>query len=73
MIQQYFCPICRHAGEIEIRKDAGVNEVINVLESDHAAKSPECRAGIRTLRVRNPELCTPEQWAELISSPEVRG
>jgi hypothetical protein len=73
MIQQYFCPICRHAGEVEIVKHAGVNEVLNVLESDHAAKSPKCGAGIRALRVRNPEVCTPEQWASLILFPEANG
>lgn len=73
MIQQYFCETCRHAGEVEIRDHADVYEVVNVLESDHSAKNPNCSVVVRKLRVRNPELCTPEQWAQLIASPEARG
>lgn len=66
MTQQYFCPDCRYSGAIEYRQHAPVFDVMDKLESDHKANSPNCETGVRGLRVRNGEMCTNEEWAALI-------
>ena len=62
MTQEYLCPACCYAGVIVIRAHAGVYEVLNALEADHKDNSPECEVARMGLRVRNSELCTPEEW-----------
>lgn len=59
MTQEYICTACCYAGAVVVRDHAGVFEVLSVLRADHEKNSPECRA---VIRVRNPELCTPEEW-----------
>ena len=68
MMQEYICPRCCYAGVIVIREHAGVYEVLNALEADHQKNSPECEAGRLGIRVRNPEMCTPEQWESVKES-----
>jgi len=67
MIQQYFCPDCRYSGAVEIPEHAGVFEVFYKLEDDHRSNSPKCETGYRSLRVRNDEMCSNEEWAALVN------
>lgn len=62
MTQEYICSACCYAGAIVIRDHADVYTVLNALEDDHKAHSPDCAASRLGMRVRNPEMCTPEEW-----------
>jgi hypothetical protein len=62
MMQEYICPACCYAGAVVIRDHADVYEVLNQLEDDHKEHSPDCAASRLGMRVRNPELCNPEEW-----------
>lgn len=64
-IQQYFCPACSYAGTIEHEEHADVYTVINQLEDDHKRNRPQCDQGVRGMRVRNPEECSDQEWAQV--------
>jgi hypothetical protein len=64
--QEYFCQGCRYAGVVEHEEHADVYTVINLIEDDHKRNSPACDQDIRSMRVRNPELCGDEEWAGVI-------
>lgn len=69
--QEYFCPACRHAGAVEHEAHAGIYDVIYLIESDHKQQSPMCYQGTRGMRVRNVEMCSDQEWAQIISGGTV--
>lgn len=68
MKQQWFCEGCGVSGTVTIPLGADVYAGVNSISRSHHAKSVICHPlnGIRKVRVRNPQLCTPKQWRELI-------
>jgi hypothetical protein len=69
--QQYFCPGCRYAGEIDHRDGAGVYDVIYLIEDDHKHHSPTCNQGVRGMRVRNVEHCNEQEWAQVVAGTDL--
>lgn len=63
--QQYFCPICRHAGAIEHEEHADVFTVMRFIEGDHHYSSPNCDQPIQGIRVRTEGMCSDAEWAQL--------
>lgn len=74
MTQEYFCSHCRYVGTITVKDHADVMAVLYALDSDHRLNRPNCAADVMAIRVRNPELCTPEEWTFMTGGkkPEVR-
>jgi len=62
LTQEYICTACCYAGAVVVGEHAGVYEVLDALSADHSANSPNCRA---VIRVRNSEMCSPEEWESL--------
>lgn len=63
--QQYFCEACKRVGSVDYEERADVFSVLQLVYRDHELKSQQCPNNQR-IRVRNPELCSDEQWAALI-------
>lgn len=53
--QKWFCKYCDKGGVVEYDERAGVHEVFNAIEDDHARVSTYCQAGISHIQVENTE------------------
>lgn len=53
MKQEWFCEVCKTSGTVTIDSDAGVYEVILLLQDSHKDKSPDCVNPLSGLRVVN--------------------
>jgi hypothetical protein len=64
--QEYFCNECHYAGKVSFPEDAAVVEVLYALLADHKLNQPGCLGSYRSFRIRNAELCSPEEWAFIV-------
>ncbi|KKK56653.1 hypothetical protein LCGC14_3062360 [marine sediment metagenome] len=56
--QEYWCEICGVESHVLHRHDAGVMEVVHLLDDDHKKWSPECDTPATKLRVWNTDWLT---------------
>ena len=50
--QEWRCDLCHGVGYVKYESGAGVQEVMDLLRTDHADSSPECQKNNGMLKVR---------------------
>lgn len=68
MKQPWFCEACGATGTCTIPRGSGVFHGLTSVRKAHARKSGPCAVihGDAFVRVRNPRLCGPGEWQDMI-------